>query len=81
MVKSLAHRAQALSSSVEEDEKEIEKIIHDLKLNDYPDWFLNKTLNENNEKPNEPDFKTIAMLLFIPGVDHLLNRIFKSHKI
>jgi len=73
------HRARTLASSEEEQKLEIGKVKHDLKLNNYPNWFVNQEMvPKSNEK--KTNFKASVVLPYIPNMKQQLRRILREHK-
>jgi len=76
VVRSLRDKARALASSVEEQKLEIEKVKHDCRLNNYPNWFVNQEMvPKSNEK--HTNFKARVILPYLPNLEQQLRRIFK----
>jgi len=58
---SLMHGARTLVSSEEEQKLEVEKVKHDLRLNNYSNWFVNQEMvPKSNEK--DTNFKASVVL-------------------
>jgi len=74
------HRARTLASFEEEQKLDIEKVKHDLKLNNYPSWFINQEMvPKSNEK--ETNFKASVVLPHFPNLEQQPRCILKEHKI